>query len=106
MYVNGNPVMRKVQHWRPYICPFEELIPFVPQGARILDVGCGRGLFLALLCASGNAVHGIGIDSSAPAIACAREMERRCREQRFTGQLEFHLRAVEEAWPDGTFDVV
>ena len=32
---------RLLQIYRPYICPFEELLPHVPEAADILDVGCG-----------------------------------------------------------------
>ena len=48
LYDSGPLLMRELQHWRPYICPFEELIKHLPEGAAVLDAGCSGGLFLAL----------------------------------------------------------
>src|SRR5947208_2041928 len=74
LYGSGPLLMRKLQHWRPYICPFEELIRHVPGGASVLDAGCGGGLFLALLAATGKRITGQGFDISSPAIDVARTM--------------------------------
>ena len=35
--------------YRPYICPYDELLRLVPEGATVLDIGCGAGTFLLLL---------------------------------------------------------
>ena len=34
----GGLAMRTLQHLRPHICPFEELLPEIPEGARVLAV--------------------------------------------------------------------
>jgi 2-polyprenyl-3-methyl-5-hydroxy-6-metoxy-1,4-benzoquinol methylase len=96
--------MRKLQHWRPYICPFEELIKHVPQGASVLDAGCGGGLFLALLAATGKRITGHGFDISPVAIDVARTMAESAKA---TGSaLHFEVRPVEDQWPHREFDVV
>jgi 2-polyprenyl-3-methyl-5-hydroxy-6-metoxy-1,4-benzoquinol methylase len=82
-----------MQHYRPYICPFERLLPHIPQRATVLDIGCGSGLLLALAASSGLDIRGVGVDTSEPAIAIAQLLG---------------LRGVEfqQSWPEGLFDVV
>ena len=58
--------------WRPYICPFHEIIKSVPFGSLFLDVGCGVGLMSSLLVHSGKAKSVVGIDTSAGAIETAQ----------------------------------
>ncbi|MBX9737461.1 MAG: hypothetical protein K2X32_11100, partial [Phycisphaerales bacterium] len=53
IFTTGPFLFRQLQRFRPYICPFEELIRHVPAGASVLDVGCGGGLWLHLLSATG-----------------------------------------------------
>jgi 2-polyprenyl-3-methyl-5-hydroxy-6-metoxy-1,4-benzoquinol methylase len=96
--------MRWMQRFRPYICPFEELAPLVPSGARVLDVGCGAGLFLILLAAEGKRVDAIGFDSSKPAIRAANVAAQSPLLQ--GSSLRFELRDAEAEWPAGEFDVV
>jgi 2-polyprenyl-3-methyl-5-hydroxy-6-metoxy-1,4-benzoquinol methylase len=35
--------------YRPYICPFDDLLKLVPPGAAVFDIGCGNGAFLLLV---------------------------------------------------------
>ena len=35
--------------YRPYICPFQDLLPLAIPGERVYDVGCGSGQFALLL---------------------------------------------------------
>ena len=35
--------------YRPYICPFNRLLTHIPEGSKILDIGCGQGQFALLL---------------------------------------------------------
>ena len=103
LYTSGSPVFVAMQRLRPFICPFGELIFEVPDGASVLDIGCGGGLFLALLATEKKAITGVGFDSSAPAIAAAKEMQKTHPH----GQnIEYLLKSVDDAWPEGEFDVV
>src|SRR5687767_1446958 len=104
LYVGGPVLMRKLQHWRPYICPFERLVEHVPVGASVLDVGCGCGLFLGLLAASGRKPRGVGFDVSGGAIDVAQAMAERAKAH--GADLRFERRDATAAWPAGRFDVV
>lgn len=34
--------------YRPYICPFGELLEYIPENSSVFDIGCGSGMFLSL----------------------------------------------------------
>ena len=108
LFMTGPRMLRSLQHYRPFICPFEEMIGHVPTGSSVLDVGCGGGLWLGLLWASGRIRSGVGFDSSSKAIELARHMSAptRVSDGPEAGQLEFRCVPVEEPWPEGPFDVV
>lgn len=91
------------QRWRPAICPYEALMRCVPEGASILDVGCGDGLFLGLLARTGRIRSGIGFDSNDHSIARAEQMRHKLPTPNV---LLFQQRDVYADWPDGVFDVV
>ena len=107
LFVNGPLLIRSLQRFRPFICPFDELIARVPHESRVLDVGCGGGLFLGLLQVTRGITYGHGFDSSVEAITVAQCMadclERPCSSAR---TLFFEHRSVTDPWPDGPFDVV
>jgi 2-polyprenyl-3-methyl-5-hydroxy-6-metoxy-1,4-benzoquinol methylase len=106
LYVGGPYPMRKMMHYRIFICPFERLIPHVAPGASVLDVGCGAGLFLALLAGTVPEVSGVGFDSSRPAIDAAVRMTKQVKLSRPGTDLRFVRLDVGEPWPAGLFDVV
>jgi tRNA G46 methylase TrmB len=35
--------------YRPYICPFDDWLSFIPRNQRVVDIGCGAGRFLHLV---------------------------------------------------------
>ncbi len=103
LYRDAPPAPRALQSLRPYICPFEALLPWVPEGGRMLDIGCGAGLFLGLVGQARPEITAIGFDASRGAIAAAQQMAR----QHFSGgRIDFRYSAVEEPWPAGPFDAV
>jgi 2-polyprenyl-3-methyl-5-hydroxy-6-metoxy-1,4-benzoquinol methylase len=75
---------------------------FVPSGSRVLDVGCGAGLFLGLLAASRTIRQGYGFDASARAIKLAREVVGADEHSILT----FEQIDADDPWPDQQFDVV
>ena len=106
LYTRGHWLMRRMQWYRPYICPFNDMLQQIPPGTSVLDVGCGGGLFLALLHRVGRLGDGFGFDSSADAIRIAQHMAQGVNDAAGKPLLRFELRSVGQQWPDGPFDVV
>lgn len=50
--------------YRPYICPFDELLSLVDENDSVFDIGCGSGQFALLLAEFCNpkSIRGIEID--------------------------------------------
>jgi 2-polyprenyl-3-methyl-5-hydroxy-6-metoxy-1,4-benzoquinol methylase len=106
MYTDGPLFRRKLQHWRPYICPFERLVGYVKDGSQVLDVGCGGGLLLSLLAGLGCQFEGVGFDVSAGAIDAASRMARRAATISPNARLSFIRLDFDAAWPAEKVDVV
>ena len=60
--------------YRPYICPFDNLIIDCKDSKTILDTGCGSGQFLLLLSKYTNAIKLGGIEISPTLINNAKEL--------------------------------
>lgn len=100
---SGTGLLGQLQRLRPYICPFGEVISQVPYGARVLDVGCGAGLFLLTLARLGRIGESFGFDSSVAAIAAAKAAQGRLVDP---SRVRFEHRAVEQGIPAGPWNVV
>ncbi len=103
LYVAGPVMATAMQHYRPYISPFELLLRAVPPGSRVLDIGCGSGLFLGLLARTGRIESGLGIDSSAAAIGLANRMRARLADDT---RLSFEARDAAAPLPHGPYNIV
>ena len=106
LFVRGSFLIQLFQWYRPFICPFEELIARVPVGSHVLDVGCGEGLFLGLLRVTRQIAFGYGFDNSPQAITIARRMAARVELSGIPASLMFEHQSVTGPWPDRQFDVV
>jgi SAM-dependent methyltransferase len=71
--INGSIVDKLEVYYRPFICPFNELLAFAGEDDSILDIGCGNGQFIYLLSEVINPRSIIGIDISEKIIVKARE---------------------------------
>jgi 2-polyprenyl-3-methyl-5-hydroxy-6-metoxy-1,4-benzoquinol methylase len=108
LWTDGPAVPRLMQHFRPYICPFDKLLVQVHPDSRVLDIGCGRGLFLGLLhhvgrLSASSDLPSVGFDCNRMAIDDARSMSRRANAGR---TIRFEHRNATDTWPEGEFDVV
>lgn len=107
----GGGLLRLLQRHRVRICPFEPILRAVPEGSRVLDVGCGGGLLLGLLAATGRlAPEGsVGFDASARAVRLAKAMAAHLpsvvEHAPAPGVTFVHL-GVRDPWPAGPFDAV
>jgi SAM-dependent methyltransferase len=103
LYDDAPRPLRMLIAARPYVCPYDKLVSFVPQGATVLDFGCGTGTLLAVLAAIGRLGHGIGCDVSPAPLAAARTAAARIGA---ADRLDFvPIKDVGSA-PEGPFDVV
>lgn len=103
LYSNAGKALVQLQILRPYICPFEEILPLVPAGATVLDAGCGGGLFLGLLADTGRISTAVGFDSSHAAVSVARMMAANLPK---SAQIEIRHIDATAPWPSEMYDVV
>lgn len=82
----------------------DELLGELPQGARVLDVGCGGGQAALHLAGQRPDLHVTGVDLAPGQVARA---QRRARSRALAERAEFvQGSALELPWPDGSFDAV
>lgn len=70
----------RARHW---LCPLERIAAHVPLRGRVLDVGCGHGLFANLLALEAPARTLLGVDPMASKIAVAARVARGLPNVRF-----------------------
>ena len=78
------------------VCPFDRVLPLVPTEGRLLDVGCGSGLWLNYLALERPRLDLHGVDPDARKLALAEKSSDR---------LDLRQRSVEEVTPE-SFDCV
>lgn len=90
----------QILRWRPYICPFEEVLQRIPRAETMLDMGCGVGAISVLAADLGlvQKVHGVETDDRAV------ELARKYAKPR-AGEVKFEMMSA-GVWPEATYDVV
>jgi len=78
MYRGAPAAVRAHVRVRWATCPFPKVAAAVPEGGRVLEVGCGYGLFSLYLARGGRHVTGVDIDGAKVAEA-QRAGAGRCR---------------------------
>ena len=84
---------------RAYTCPMDALVARVPREGRMLEVGCGHGLFANEAALSRPALRVLGVDLSPSKIAWA------ARTAAGRDNVEFRVQPVGEV-PETAFDAV
>ncbi|MGE0160358.1 MAG: class I SAM-dependent methyltransferase [Gemmatimonadales bacterium] len=79
------------------ICPFDRILPFVPDRGRLLDVGCGSGLWLTYLSLEKPALELHGIDTDARKLEVASAS--------LAGKAQLRQASAVDL-PAGTFDCI
>ncbi len=87
---------------RPYICPVEPIVRFVPEGVNMLDVGCGVGALLINLALQGKITSGIGMDVNPASIAVAKKAVENVRDV----DIRFDVCTTIHEIPNGPFTLV
>jgi 2-polyprenyl-3-methyl-5-hydroxy-6-metoxy-1,4-benzoquinol methylase len=91
------------QTLRPYIAPFHTIVGLVPPGSSILDVGCGAGLFVALLAKLGRIRAATAFDYDGKAIEVADSIVGKLPVPEI---VRYEKRTALDRWPEGQYDVV
>lgn len=86
------PLLRKLT------CPFDKLEKLIPLKSRVLDVGCGQGIFTRILAQKSKQRYVLGIDPSSSKI-------KEARRQTSLSDLEFLHTRLEDL-PSFKFDCV
>jgi SAM-dependent methyltransferase len=81
-------------------CPFPPIVDVLPSEGRVLEVGCGHGLFSSYLAQRSPRLQVVGVDIDAHKIAVATAAERRDG-----GRLRFAV-GDSGSVPDGPWDAV
>lgn len=102
-YVDTPKPFRLLGAIRPYVCPFDKLLRFVPERASVLDCGCGPGSLLLAMAAVSGIASGTGCDIAAPPLASARAAAQRLGAEDVLTFVQ--IRSVHDT-PPGPFDVV
>lgn len=98
---------RTIQRLRPYICPFDEIIEFVPEKSDVLDIGCGCGSLIGMLASFKILRCAAGLDTDPGAIAEANLMAKSISQKVNCQNIEFfNLSLNEFAKTDRKFSVV
>ena len=65
----GTTLHTRMRHW---LCPLEAIEAHVPRAGRVLDVGCGHGLFTVLVALASPDRDVLGVDPAPTKIAAAQ----------------------------------
>lgn len=104
-YHRAGAAVRLLVRLRPLICPFDAILERLPPAARLLDIGCGTGLFALDAALSGRPRSVTGIDLSARAIATAQQAGVAAAAATAV-PVAFMVAATPEQWPPGPFEAV
>lgn len=89
--------LRAYLHARWLVCPFDRVLPLVPEDGRLLDVGCGSGLWLTYLALERPRLELEGVDPDPGKLALAATSR--------AGEWTLHEGSA-DGLPEGTYDCI
>jgi len=60
--------------YRPYLCPFDDILEAIPEKSSVFDVGCGSGMLLSLIGKFRNPIKLAGCEITEHLIENAKEV--------------------------------
>lgn len=60
--------------YRPYICPFDDILNYLPNNLTLFDIGCGSGSFLSIINEFKSPVKLAGVEISNELVDNARSL--------------------------------
>jgi 2-polyprenyl-3-methyl-5-hydroxy-6-metoxy-1,4-benzoquinol methylase len=100
LYVKQPPVIRWFVRLRHILSPLEALEELVPEEGKILDVGCGHGLFTNYMALREPSRSLLGVDPSPVKIKAAKATEAKVPNARYLPG------SIEDVTGDGCFDAI
>lgn len=103
LYSGAPPQVRAHVWGRWATCPFTKVAAAVPQRGRVLEMGCGYGLFSCHLAVTSPQREVLGVDVDVDKIVHGRFAAQKARDQ--GAKCELHLEPPGEV-PEGPWDAV
>jgi len=103
LYRKAPPAVQAHVWGRWATCPFPRVAASVPEAGRVLEVGCGYGLFSCYLALGHPRRHVMGVDVDLRKIVHAQFAAQRARGR--GAHAEFHLEPPGEV-PEGPWDAI
>jgi 2-polyprenyl-3-methyl-5-hydroxy-6-metoxy-1,4-benzoquinol methylase len=102
-YTDAPPVVRALVRARWAACPYDRVAEHVPERGRVLEVGCGYGVFSCHLAVTSRDREVLGIDTDVDKVVHGRFAARRAQAR--GARCDLHLAPPGEV-PAGPWDSV
>ena len=101
LYSPASLPQRALATLRPYICPFGPVLEQTPENGRVLDIGCGNGLVLAVMAHFRRITEGVGVEINPRPLETGAVVSAR-------GGLPLRFQQASDSgdWPRETFGTV
>ncbi|MDJ0532711.1 MAG: class I SAM-dependent methyltransferase [Xenococcaceae cyanobacterium MO_207.B15] len=103
LYCDAPTLTRLLALARTFICPMQRLLAEVPKGSTLLDIGCGKGIFLLLLATNNQMSSAMGIDPDGKALHIAKKAMAKVANQSEKVNINFIPGSSPEDWPQDTY---
>lgn len=102
-YFDAPTLTRLLVLARTFICPMQRLLAEVPKESTLLDIGCGRGVFLLLLATNNLLKSSVGIDPDGQALEIAKKTMAKIGNRSGKININFIRGSSPEDWPQDTY---